>query len=290
PTQTEVKATSLTLNTTNTTVQAGALVELTATVLPENTTNKGVTFQSSNPVVATVADNGIVTAVSAGSAVITCQTTDGTNLTATCTVTVNSNTTEKVPDTTVQPEKKVTSITKNNVVYKISGKNTAQCTSVTRSDMKKVTIPSTVKIQGKTYKVTTIAANAFKNKKKLTTVAIGKNVTTIGKNAFAGCIKLSKLALGANVTTVRERAFYKCTALTKVTIPSKVKRIDKQAFARCSKLKSIVIKSSVLKTVQSKVFYGIHKKAVIKVPKKKLSAYKKLLKGKGQAKTVKIKK
>ena len=38
------------------------------------------------------------------------------------------------------------------------------------------------------------------------------------------------------------------------------------------------------------MFKGIDKKAVIKVPKKKLKAYKNILKGKGQAKSVKIKK
>ena len=49
-------------------------------------------------------------------------------------------------------------------------------------------------------------------------------------------------------------------------------------------------KNKKLKKVGAKVFKGIYKKAVIKVPKAKLKAYTKLLKKKGQAKTVKIKK
>ena len=59
---------------------------LTATVAPANATNQAVTWTSSNPSVATV-ENGVVTALACGTAVITATTQDG-NHTATCTVTV----------------------------------------------------------------------------------------------------------------------------------------------------------------------------------------------------------
>ncbi len=59
---------------------------LTATVAPDNATNKAVTWTSSNPSVATV-ENGVVTAVAPGTAVITATAADG-GFTATCAVTV----------------------------------------------------------------------------------------------------------------------------------------------------------------------------------------------------------
>ena len=68
----------------------------------------------------------------------------------------------------------------------------------------------------------------------------------------------------------------------------KVTQINGKAFAGCSRLKKIIIKAQSLKKVGSKAFRGIHKKAIIKVPKTKLKTYKTLLKGKGQAKSVKI--
>ncbi|MBQ6843787.1 MAG: leucine-rich repeat protein [Agathobacter sp.] len=71
-------------------------------------------------------------------------------------------------------------------------------------------------------------------------------------------------------------------------VPSKVTKIDKQAFYGCKKLKTITIKSTKLKTVGKNALKGINSKATIKVPKSKLSAYKKLLKGKGQGSKVKI--
>ena len=60
---------------------------LTATVAPDNATNRAVTWASSNSTVATVDQNGVVTAVAPGIAVITATTQDG-NHTATCAVTV----------------------------------------------------------------------------------------------------------------------------------------------------------------------------------------------------------
>ena len=66
-------------------------ISLKATVLPENATNKSVTWKSSNEAVATVDANGKVTAVSIGEAIITAMTNDGSNLSASCKVIVHAN-------------------------------------------------------------------------------------------------------------------------------------------------------------------------------------------------------
>ncbi|MBR3372628.1 MAG: Ig-like domain-containing protein [Bacteroidaceae bacterium] len=61
---------------------------LTATVLPDNTANKTVTWESSNTAVAEVSGSGVVTPKGYGTAVITATTTDGSNMSAICDVTV----------------------------------------------------------------------------------------------------------------------------------------------------------------------------------------------------------
>lgn len=68
----------------------------------------------------------------------------------------------------------------------------------------------------------------------------------------------------------------------------KVTGIGKNAFAKCSKVKKITIAATGLKTVQKNALKGIHKKCVIKVPKKQFKSYQKLLKNKGQESTVTI--
>ena len=82
-----VPATSVSLNKTELILEKDKSETLTATVSPSNATDKTVTWQSSNTSVATVDQNGKVTAVDAGSTVITVTTKDGSK-TATCKVTV----------------------------------------------------------------------------------------------------------------------------------------------------------------------------------------------------------
>ena len=91
------------------------------------------------------------------------------------------------------------------------------------------------------------------------------------------------LAIAAN-------AFKNQKKIKKVVIPSSVNRIGKKAFYGCKNLKNITIKTTKLtkKNVGSKAFFGIHAKAVIKVPKKKLSAYRKMLKARGVTKKEKV--
>lgn len=88
---TVVKASGISLNTNKlalTRYGTDVKEKLTATVTPNETTNKNVKWTSSNNKIATVDENGYVTAKGKGIARITATTTDGSNLSATCTVTV----------------------------------------------------------------------------------------------------------------------------------------------------------------------------------------------------------
>ena len=82
-----VAVTGVSLNKTTLSLTKGSTETLTATVAPSDATNKNITWSSNNTGVATVSNNGIVTAVSEGTATITVKTVDG-NKTATCAVTV----------------------------------------------------------------------------------------------------------------------------------------------------------------------------------------------------------
>lgn len=83
-----VSVTGVTLNKNSTSIEVGGTETLTATVAPNDATNKSVTWSTSAPGVATVS-GGVVTAVSKGSATITVTTVDG-SYTATCAVTVTA--------------------------------------------------------------------------------------------------------------------------------------------------------------------------------------------------------
>ena len=151
------------------------------------------------------------------------------------------------PEQDIKVPAKGTKLTAKGASYQVTSAAEKNPTVVYKGSKKQkasVTIPDTVTIDKVTYKVTSIAANAFKNNKKLKKVVIGKNVTKIGKKAFYGCSKLKKITV-------------KTTKLTK-------------------------------KNVGSQAFKGIHKKAAFKVPKKKISSYRKVFRARGAAKTIKV--
>ncbi len=83
-----VQAESIQLNVTTAGLNEGSTLQLTATILPEECDIKTVLWASNNPSVATVDSNGLVTTHSVGTATITAITTDGSNLSTTCTVTL----------------------------------------------------------------------------------------------------------------------------------------------------------------------------------------------------------
>ena len=85
-----VLATSIDLNQVNAEVNVGETMQLTVTVLPEDATDKTVTWTSSDEAVATVNTDGLVTAVAPGETIITATTNDGSELSATCVVNVTS--------------------------------------------------------------------------------------------------------------------------------------------------------------------------------------------------------
>ena len=111
-----------------------------------------------------------------------------------------------------------------------------------------------------------------------------KKVTSV---TIPATVKLKGITY--KVTSVRAKALQNSKKLKKVVIGKNIKTIGKNAFYGCTNLKNVTIKTTKLtvKTVGSNAFSKINKKAVIKVPKSKLSAYKKLLKKKG-AKGLKI--
>lgn len=234
-------------------VTLGKTMKLQASITPEDATNKTLVYTSSDDTIASVKEDGTVSGLKLGTADITVKAMD-TGKEKTVKVTVKKA--EKEPANPTNPAKpsQPTTKTVKKGTKLIVGTNTFVVTNV---------------------KAKTVSYKATKNKKaaKITipaTVKSGKQVykvTTIADNAFKNNKKIKTVVVGKNVRTIGKKAFYGCKNLKKITV-----------------------QSSIIKKVGAKAFKGINKKAVIKVPSKKYKAYKKVFKGKGQAKTVTIKK
>ena len=90
--QVTVKAESISLNKQSANLMIGDTLSLTAKVLPENASTKTVVWSSNNPDVASVNDEGLVTALTTGTAIISATTTDGTVLSDSATIVVSTPT------------------------------------------------------------------------------------------------------------------------------------------------------------------------------------------------------
>ena len=88
-TQKVVSVTGVSLDVDSVEFRVGETKQLTATVLPSNASNKDVIWSSTSEAVVTVDENGLITAVGTGSAIVTVKTVDG-NYQDYCIVTVNA--------------------------------------------------------------------------------------------------------------------------------------------------------------------------------------------------------
>lgn len=136
--------------------------------------------------------------------------------------------------------KKNAKVTRGKYIYKVTSVTKKQNGNVQVCGFAKgkkaatIVIPSTITINGKKFKVTSIAPKAFLKNKTVKKVVIGNNVKIVGTKAFYNAKKLYTITIGKNVTTIKSQAFGKLPKLKKVVVRSKklkkLKKIKKKIF------------------------------------------------------------
>ncbi len=126
------------------------------------------------------------------------------------------------------------------------------------SNLKKVTIPSSVKI---------IDDNAFYYCTSLESVVIPEGVTTIGAACFSHCESMTSLTIPSTVTTIERYAIDYCCELTEVRLPYGLKTIAFATFNECFKLRSVYIPPTV-ETIEDYAFSECHALNDVVIPQK----------------------
>lgn len=157
----------------------------------------------------------------------------------------------KVPSVTDGPEDSgISSPSDKNVLkaggnsYLPDGKNSV-IFRLANSLITDLNIPSTVKIGGKKYKVTAIAAGAFKGNKKIRSAVIGKNIRSIGANAFRNCKNLKKVVFKTvklKKSTVGKNAFKGIAKKATFILPEKKFKNYKKFLPKTAKGTKITFK------------------------------------------------
>ena len=211
---TDIKVSSIKLNTKNHTMYSNQYVQLKATVLPNNAYNKSVTWKSSNSKIATVDKNGKVKALKVGNAIITATSTDGSNVSAQCKIKVVQRVTK------IKLNKSIINLSKKGKTAKLKATvlpNNAYNKSVTwkSNNTKVVTVDRNGKIKATTNKgityVNAIAKDGSKKSasvlvivgEKVKKITLNKTSVTLNRGAKNRGFQLKKAIKNKNAT-------YKC--------------------------------------------------------------------------------
>ena len=242
---------SLSFTVTNVTIEVG---ETSSNVVTVNAGDGTVTYSSNDTSVVTVDNNGSITGISVGNAVITANISSTSNynsastsytsycidgITAKYNITSTSYNTRILSSTTNVSKVYIDGVEQPSVIdsYKFSSKGEHTARYILRN--------------------TSIGNSAFTNCVSLTSINVPNGVTSIGYDAFNGCYNLTSCTIGSGVTSIGERAFRNCSRLTSVTIPDSVTSIDEYAFYNCDELTSINIPSGVT-SISEAAFYGCY--------------------------------
>lgn len=206
-----VPVSSITLDKTTLSLVIGESFTLTATVKPDDATDKTVTWSSSDESVARV-DNGKVTAVNAGQAKISAAV---GNITTSCNVVV------------YQSDNVIIYTTADKKVLKPYNEDAFGSAIVSNTYVGDVGIITFEK------PVTFIGNMAFNEQSKLKSIVIPNAVSTIGKRAFFECTRLLSGKLPPSLTSIDDYAFYGCSSITTLVFPDNVQKIGGYAFSHC---------------------------------------------------------
>ena len=108
-----------------------------------------------------------------------------------------------------------------------------------------VSIPKSVKLDGRTYRVERIDRAAFTGS-SVQTVKMASSVKAIDKRAFYRADKLRSAVVGSGVMVVAKQAFARCARLSSLTLGKSVVTLGQSAFSGSPRLKALVVKSPLL--------------------------------------------
>ncbi|MBO4340872.1 MAG: leucine-rich repeat protein [Bacteroidales bacterium] len=274
--QNTVAVTSVTLNKTSLNLKVGESETLTATVKPDNATDKTVIWASTNTAAATVDQNGKVTALAVGTASITA---NAGNITATCAVTVStasSSDPNNISFADSNLKAKLVAAFDTNSDGELSY---AEAAAVTSGDAIKAAFGNI-----KTYKsfdefqyftgIPSIINEMFSSWNLLSSIVLPEQIQSIGASAFNKCIKLSSIVVPGGITQIADHTFDGCISLTSIVIPDSVNSIGNYAFSGCSSLASINIPISVT-SIGNSAFSGCSSLTSFAIPNgvSKISQY-----------------
>lgn len=273
-------------------IAVGETKQLSYKVYPASMQDTAFTWTSSDESVATVNEKGEVTGLSDGTVCITA--TAFSRLSSYCMVTVGQGVSTERNFGECENLGEIFA-TEDGLWWRVSGPDTVvllpennktQNYSGSYSSMAEITVPATVSYEGKTYRVTAIAAEAFYFNSKTTSITLPEGLETIGNAAFFFASGLTSLNLPDSIRSIGAMAL-NGVSKAPLTIPASVEFIGDsafsgsgvvdgdlpegltylgdKAFSNCTGLTSITLPSTV-ETYGPNIFYGCSNVTYVELP------------------------
>lgn len=265
-----VATTGISINKNEATMKINETLNLTATVAPEDATNKNVSWQSSDEKVAVVKD-GQVTSVSEGTAIIKAITEDG-GFEAECKITVTSEVGNPIEVSRVTLDSNSLSLYQGESTVLTAKVEPGNATDKTikweSSDESIATVDNgTVKaVSPGEAKITATAVNEVAAECKVT-VSPSKEAFEIVDNVLVAYNGFEEnVVIPEGVTAIGDGAFKKNTTIKSVVIPNSVKVIGNEGFRECSNLTAVQMPET-LDTLGEYVFYNCNSLQSMDLPK-----------------------
>lgn len=261
---TPVAVSGVALNKKVATVNVGKKVTVKATVTPANADNKTLVWTSSNTKIATVS-NGVVKGVKAGRVIITAKTTDGSNISATCTVTV------KQPVTRISLSKKATMYTGKKLTLKAkvnpaNASNKALTWKSSNTKIAKVASNGVVTgVKAGTVRITATAKDGSR-KSATCTVTVRQSVSKITLSKTNVVLPKKGSSYNVRVTVAPKNAYNKNVAVK--SAKTKVAKVSASTVKSGKTVKITAVKKGTTKVVFT-AKDGSKKSATCKVTVKK---------------------
>ena len=137
----------------------------------------------------------------------------------------------------------------------------AQVIGLAEEHSSAITVPASIEVGGKTYRVTSVAEGAFAGETDLVSVVFPASSSyrmSFGARLFQGCTSLETVTFPSSVSNMNTYYMFSgCSSLTSVTLPtSGMTRMSTGMFEGCSHLASLVIPGTINGPVGSGVFKG----------------------------------
>ena len=254
-----IPVTSITLDKTSAEMVEGDELTLTATVKPDDATDKNVTWTSSDESIATV-QNGKVIAIKEGQATITAKAGEKK---AECYLSVIKdpmNNAISFADSKVKSL--LVSAFDSNKDGELSYKEAASVTDLGTVFASNRAITSFNEFQYFTS-VLNIPSECFKNSSKLSSIILPASLMNIGKQSFYGCSSLKTISLPESVRVLQDECFSQ-SGLTSIEL-SNIIALGIGCFKNCTELLNAILPNSI-SYLPKDTFYGCSKIIKITVP------------------------